>query len=359
LKTATLDACLTIDLDALAQNLAQIRADVGGAEVAPVVKADGYGLGAGPVSRRLWAEGARRFFVARIAEGEALRVQLGERPAQILVLDGLTTGGAERLLAANLTPVLNSLDELDAWAAPGRSAVLHIDTGMNRLGLAPECVPEAAARIAAAGLRLEFVMSHLAGAGDPSDPRSARQLAAFEAVRAQFPGVPASLSASAGIYLDPAYHFDIVRPGICLFGGGPRDRPDPRFGAVATLTAPVLQVNTIEAGETAGYGPMFTASRATTIAMVAAGYADGLPRGSHRRAIACIGGRRAPYVIVTMDMIGLDVTDIGPVVPGDVVELLGPNVQLDDVAAAADGVVAHEILVRLSRRVARRYLGGD
>ena len=323
-----------------------------------MVKADGYGLGAGPVSRRLWAEGARRFFVARIAEGEALRAEMGERQAQILVLDGLTAGGTDRLLAASLTPVLNSLDELDAWAAPGRSAALHVDTGMNRLGLAPECAAQAVERIAATGLKLEFVMSHLAGAGDRADPRSARQLAAFQAVQGHFPGVPASLAASAGIYLDPAYHFDIVRPGICLFGGGPRDRPDPRFRAVATLTAPVLQVNTIQAGETAGYGHMFTAARPTIIAMIGAGYADGLPRASFVRGVACIGGRAAPYAIVTMDMIGLDVTDIGSVAPGDEVELLGPNAQLDDVAAAADGVVAHEILVRLSRRAARRYLGG-
>jgi alanine racemase len=327
--------------------------------VAPVVKADGYGLGAGPVSRRLWTEGARRFFVARIAEGMALRQDLGERQAQILVLDGLTGGGAERLLAANLTPVLNSLDELDAWAAPGRSAALHVDTGMNRLGLAPECIPEAVTRITATGLRLAFVMSHLAAAGDPDDPRSVRQLAAFRTVLEHFPGVPSSLAASAGIYLDPAYHFDIVRPGICLYGGGPRDRPDLRFRAVATLTAPVLQVNTIQAGETAGYGHMFTANHATTIAMIGAGYADGLPRGSFRRGVACIGGRTAPYAIVTMDMIGLDITDIGPISPGDCVELLGPNVLLDDVAAATDGVVAHEILVRLGRRAERRHLGGD
>jgi alanine racemase len=352
-------ARLTVDLDALAANFAQIRADAPGAEVAPVVKADGYGLGAGPVGRRLWAEGARTFFVARVSEGEALRRDLGDSEAAILVLDGLLAGDTERLTAASLTPVLSGLDQVDAWAAAGGSdVVLHFDTGMNRLGIPHEAAGEVARRLTAAGLRPGLVMSHLSAAAEPEDPRNALQRSRFEAAASAFPGARLSLVASAGVYLDPSYRYDVVRPGICLYGGGPREITDPRFCAVATLTAPVLQVNAIEAGETVGYGSMFKAPRPMRIAMVGAGYADGVLRGSFRAAFACLRGRRAPYVVVTMDMIGLDVTAIPDVEAGDQAELLGASAPLDDLATASDDTVPHECLVRLSHRAERTYLGG-
>jgi alanine racemase len=356
---AGLDARLTIDLDALAANHAQLKADCPGAEVAPVVKADGYGLGAGPVSRRLHAEGARRFFVARLVEGEALRRELGERDAIILVLDGLSTGRAERMAASHLSPVLNSLEEIDAWAGMGERAgpcALHIDTGMNRIGLPTEAVGEAAARITAGGLNLDIVMSHLAAAGTPEDPRNDRQRALFDEVRTAFPGVRSSLVASAGIYLDPACHYDLVRPGICLYGGGPRDAPDPRFKSVVTLEAPVLQIIELRGGESSGYGTMFRAARDMRLALLGAGYADGMLRGAHASGYAWAAGRRVNYCIVTMDMIGVDVTEAPEVRIGDLAEILGPHAELDAVARAG-GTVAHEFLVRLSRRIERTYRG--
>lgn len=351
-------ARLTVDLGALAGNYAQLRADTGGCEVAPVIKADGYGLGGGPIGRRLWVEGARSFFVARVSEGEDLRRELGDRPADILILDGLLAGDADRLRASQLTPVLSGLDQVDRWVAAGhRDIVLHFDTGMNRLGIPHEAAGEAARRLDRAGLSARLVISHLAAASEPDDARNRLQKGRFEAAASAFPGARRSLAASAGIYLDAAYHFDVVRPGICLFGGGPREVTDPRFQAVATLTAPVLQVNAIEAGETVGYGRMFRAERPMRIAMVGAGYADGILRGSYRQAFACLSGRRAPYVVVTMDMIGLDVTALPDVEPGDVAELLGTSVPLDDLATASDDTVPHECLVRLSHRAERTYLG--
>lgn len=352
-------AGLTIDLAALAHNLGVIRAAAPGAEVAPVVKADGYGLGAGRVSQRLWAEGARTFFVARLSEGEALRVALGERDAEIVVLDGLTEDAAARMAASNLTPALTSLDQIRTWGALARSlrlpCVLHFDTGMNRLGFDIGEAQQVAALVSQfRGLDLRLVMSHLSFATTPSHPRNAEQLTKFRLALGHFPGVRASLAASAGAFLGPDYRFDMVRPGISLFGGGPEERPHPDLQAVARLYAPILQIRDLAAGDSAGYGSMFQAAHPMRMAIVEAGYADGLLRTSFARGTAAVRGRLCPLAIVSMDLIGVNVSEIGDVAVGDPVELLGPTVHLDDVAVAA-GTVAHECLVRLSPRAERIY----
>lgn len=346
----------------MARNHARLIADSGSAEVAPVVKADGYGLGVGPVGRRLWAGGARTFFVARLSEGQDLRRELGERDADILVLDGLSDlADAAPMAAARLTPVLNRVREIEAWSAFTGAArapcALHIDSGMNRVGIDHERSREAATALALArNLDLGFVMSHLSCAAEPDHPRNALQLERFTAARKAFPGVKSSFAASAGIYLGPDYVGDITRPGISLFGGGPREVPDPRFAAVATLQAPVMAVRDLAAGESAGYGRMFTAPRAMKLAILAIGYADGVLRGSHASGSAHIAGVDCPFAIVAMDMMGIDVSKAPGIEPGDMAELLGPNRQLDDVAIAA-ATVPHECLVRLSQRAERVYLG--
>lgn len=341
-------ACLTIDLDALAHNYAVVRAQAGGALVTPVIKADGYGLGAASIARRLWREGARGFFVARLDEGEALREALDSLPADILVLDGFQPGEEARLGAAGLTPVLNTLDQVRAYRGPG--AVLHFDTGMNRIGLS---VDEAAAVIGL-GVPVALVMSHLGNAADPDHPRNGRQLARFESVRRLFPAAQASLAASAGIWLGEDYRFDQVRPGIGLFGGGPREVPDPALKAVARLEAPVLQLRDIAAGDHVGYGDMFTASADMRIALVAAGYADGLLRRGAGRTWAWMNGARLPILAVTMDLIAIDITGQPDPRPGELAELLGPHALLDDLASAV-GTAPHECLTRLSSRARRVY----
>lgn len=356
-------ARLVVDLDALAHNHAVLARKAAGAELAPVVKADGYGLGAGPVGRRLWAEGARSFFVARLSEGEALRAALGpERPAVIYILDGLTAGAGPRLLAADLTPVLSSLPQVAAaavWAAGlgvRRPVALHIDTGMNRQGLTPEETRALAqAPDGLRGLDVELVMSHLGSASEPEDPRSARQLALFQQLRALFPDARASLAASAGIFLGPDWLFDMVRPGVSLYGGGPLERPDPRLRAVATLSAPILDIRNLRTGDRLGYGASFTAERPMRIAIVAAGYADGLIRAAKAGGYAWAAGARRSLLIVNMDIAAVEIGE-APLQVGDPVELLGPNALLDDLATAA-GTVAHEVLTRLSRRAERAYLG--
>lgn len=348
-------ARLTINLDALAANFAALRAQASGAEVAPVVKADGYGLGAGPVARRLWAEGARTFYVARVAEGERLRAELGPaRAAAILVLDGCPPRCAARLRAAALTPVLNSLEQAAEWGE-GPCAV-HVDTGMNRLGFRPE---DARALAASTRASTQWVLSHLACASEGDRATSAAQAAILRETAALFPGARLSLCNSAGTFLDAALHLGQVRPGISLYGGGPFDRPDPRLRAVSTLTAPVLQMRDVPAGESIGYGRTFTATRPTRVAVVAAGYADGALRSLTGRGYAWAEGARRPLLgRVSMDLIAIDAGDAPTVTTGTEVELWGPNLPIDDVARAA-GTIALELLVRVGARAERVYVGAE
>ncbi len=356
------EAVLTVDLDALAANFAVLRREAGGAEVAPALKADGYGLGVGPIARRLWAEGARRMFVARLSEGLALRAILPE--AQIYVLDGCMPGEAARFWAAGLTPVLNSLPQIETWLAFARGqgrtleAAIHVDTGMNRLGLRPE---EADMLVAASdrlrGVEVGLIMSHLACAGEPSHPLNARQAERFAAVRALFPDARASLANTAGTFSGPAYRFDMVRPGVGLYGGGPFEVPHPGIAAVARLDAPILQIRSVPVGESVGYGATWTAARPTRAAILAAGFADGVLRGLGARGYGWLHGRAWPFIgRISMDLIAIDVTEADSVQIGERVQLLGPDVPLDEVARAA-GTVPYEVLTRPAHRIARRYIG--
>lgn len=356
-------ARLTVDLDSLAHNFHVLTREAAGAEIAPVVKADAYGLGAAQVGRRLWAEGARSFFVARLAEGEALRAALGpQRPAKIHILDGFTAHAGPRLEAAGLTPALCSLTQVaaaGAWAVrSGRPlpVTLHVDTGMNRQGLTPAEVRTLLAdHDGLRGLEVGLIMSHLGSASQPQDPRNPEQLRRFLEVRGHFPEARASLAASAGVFLDPAYRFDLVRPGVSLYGGGPLERADQRLKAVATLTAPIIDIRNIPAGETVGYGGSVRLDRQARVAVVAAGYADGVIRAARAGGYAWLAGGRRPFLVVNMDILVIDIGD-AEAKPGQAVEIVGPHALLDDLATAA-GTVAHELLVRLSRRAERIYLG--
>jgi alanine racemase len=262
--------------------------------------------------------------------------------------------------------VLNSLDEIAEWSQRARAerveldAVLHIDTGMNRSGLSHGELSQLAARIreSLAGINLVLVMSHLACADEPGAEMNWTQLARFRAGLAVLPPAPASLAASAAIELGRDFHFDLVRPGLAIYGGNPiLTRPNP-YRTVATLTGRVLQIRHIDAGETVGYAATYIAARPSTLATVATGYADGLIRASGTRGHAAIGGIRVPFAgRISMDLLALDVTDVPEVAlaRGAEVEFMGEVVTLEEVAEAA-GTITHEVLTSISPRARRIYL---
>jgi alanine racemase len=348
------DSRLTVDLDALGANYGTLRHQAGAAEAAPVVKADGYGLGAVQVARRLAADGAQTFFVARIGEGVTLRRAMGAG-ARIFVLDGCPEGAAPTLTDAALTPVLNTPEQIEAWrGAGGTDAALMLDTGLNRLGLTLEAARETACMD---GFAPAWVMSHLACADQPSHPMNAAQNARFREMAALFPNARRSLAASDGLFLGPAFAFDMVRTGICLYGGGPEGRPDPRIRAVATFEAPILQLRLLETGQTVGYGAAFTATRATSVAIVAAGYADGVLRAASPNAYGSLNGRRCAVLgRISMDLTAYDVTGCDDARPGAMMQIIGPDVPVDDAAAAAR-TIAYELLTRIGARATRVYRG--
>lgn len=341
-------ATLTVDLNALAANFHALEA-AGGAPVHPVVKADGYGLGAVACARRLMREGAQTFFVARASEGEALRAGIGG-DAVIYVLDGCAAGRAPRLRGADLRPVLNTAEQLADWKGTGGGRCgLQIDTGMNRLGFRPEDAPEPFEG-------LELVLSHLACADDPGEAMNARQREAFAEAAMRYPGTIRSFANSGGAFLGADYGFDALRPGICLYGGGPEGRPDPRIQPVATLMAEVLQVRDVPVGDTVGYSRTFRADRPTRVATCATGYADGILRSYSPNGGVFVAGALRPIIgRVSMDVCAVDVTGLDAA-PGDRVELFGPNRLLDEAATAA-GTIAYELLTSVAARVPRVYVG--
>ncbi len=327
---------------------------VGSSEAAAVIKADAYGLGARRVALALADEGVRTFFVATLGEAIAAREALGDAHA-IYVLNGPEEADIGHFTARRLFPVLNDPRQIALWIAAGApvAAALHVDTGMNRLGLALADV--AAARTALATVDVPLVMSHLACSGTPDHALNALQAARFADVAALFPGARKSLAATAGIFLGRAFHYDLVRPGIGLYGDNDLPAPADDLRVAATLEAPILQMRTLAAGETVGYGATFTAQSPITTATIALGYADGYLRSAAGRGYGVLAGELCPVLgRISMDLITLDVTAAGDAArPGACVEMLGPNVPLKQLAAAA-GTNSYEVLTSLGR-VTRRY----
>lgn len=356
---------LTIDLGALARNWQAANEASGGATASAVVKADGYGLGVVPVVEALYRAGCRTFFVALASEGMAVRKALPD--ADIYVLNGTMKGTTTAMVEADLVPVLNDLTQISQWKAccdaAGRSlpAALMLDTGMSRLGLDAEQVAVAGSNPEVLGnLDLKLVMSHLACADDSSSEMNAQQRASFDTLRARLPDAPASLANSAGIFLGADYHYDLTRPGICLYGASPFAAAPAPFEPVIRAMAEIVQVRDVKAGDTIGYGATYTASGAMRTATVAAGYADGIFRMAGNSAMAAINGTLVPYVgRVSMDLIALDISvlDRASVTAGDLVELLGSRVSVDDLAQAA-GTIGYEVLTSLGSRYERRYITG-
>ena len=339
---------LTIDLDAIAANWRALdRLSGPGVQTAAVVKADAYGLGVTRVVRALAGAGARRFFVAASEEGAAVRQALGPGP-QIAVLSGHMAGDTEMIHDLDLTPMLNSLDQITRHleSLPGHPFGVQLDTGMNRLGV--ELLEWQAVAPILVDAGPDLLMSHLACADEPDHPLNEAQLKAFHDMT-DGTGLPRSLAATGGIQLGPRYHFDLTRPGVGLYGGRPYDAAIP----AVTLSLPVIQTREVAPGESVGYGFAWVAERPSVIATVAAGYADGLPRTLSNRAQLWDGDTACPLVgRVSMDMITVDITDLAEVPKS--LDILGPNQSIDVLADIA-GTIGYELLTTLGNRYTRRY----
>jgi alanine racemase len=360
---------VTVDLDALQNNWRALANLVAPAECAGVVKADAYGLGAAEVIPALHRAGCRTFFVATPEEGR--RARLLAPDARLFVLDGLFPGAAPLLLAADVTPVLSSLDDAEDWAREAArlgkplSAALQVDSGLNRLGLSGSDVKALASKPSLlSGLDLQLVMSHLACADDPEHPHNARQRTAFNRRRALLPSVPASLAASDGLMLGASYHYDLVRPGYALYGGQAFRGEATPVSPVVTIQARIVQVRSLKAGDSVGYSATWHATRPTRLAVIAAGYGDGIARAlsaasGKKGGMVMIAGQRAPVVgRVSMDLITVDVTDVdGEITRGDLATLVGPGLTIEAMGKAA-GTIGYEVLTRLGPRFVRRYIGG-
>ncbi len=360
-----------MDLAGIKANWRWLAAVARGAECASVVKADAYGMGLEPVVKALWEAGCRTFFVATLTEGRRLKVAVPA--ATTYVLDGLMPGTAPLYPAYGLRPILGSIAEIEEWAAYARSvdarlpAAVHIDTGMNRLGMTAAEVEALAANPAAFdAFPIALVMSHLACGDTPASPMNARQRELFDALRAKLPPAPASLANSAGTLLGGEYRYDLVRPGIALYGGrAVEGRPNPA-AKVVRVEARILRIREADAGEVVGYGATYTLARPSRIATIATGYADGFLRSisgpiGRPPPPAYVGGYPAPIIgRVSMDLVTIDVTDVPAALAqrGAWAELIGRHVQVDDLADSS-GTIGYEVLTRLGPRFQRVYVSGS
>ncbi|MDB5654015.1 MAG: alanine racemase [Tardiphaga sp.] len=370
---APLDAAatgvLTIDLDAIAANWRKLEKMGVPAECGAAVKADAYGCGIDPVVRALSNAGCKTFFVATLEEARAARAASPD--AAIYLLSGYLAHSGDALAGINCRPVIGDLPELAEWDIYCRQsgwrggAALHIDTGMNRLGFSLADAENLAPRIAAGDHGITLVMTHLACAENLKHPLNAKQLANFRAIAGLYAGVPASLANSSGVFLGGAYHFDLMRPGAALYGVNPTPEADNPMLPVVDLKARILQIRSVERGDTVGYSATWTARRATRIAVIAAGYADGYHRAAGssdgtRGADVIIAGQRCPVAgRISMDLLAVDITDLPAAAArrGQMATLIGDGITVDELAHHF-GTIAYEVLTSLGRRYQRIYKGG-
>jgi len=368
---ATATGVLTIDLDAIVANWRKLEKQAVPAECAGVIKANAYGCGVEPVARALSAAGCKTFFVATLDEARAARAALPSS-ATIYVLSGLFQNSADSYAEIDCRPVIDDLNELAEWDVFCRrsgwsgGAAVHIDTGMNRLGLSITEAQGLRPRIETANHGITLVMSHLVSSELINSPSNARQLGTFREIASLFTGVPASLSNSSGIYLGAPFQFDLVRPGAALYGINPTPEADNPMQPVVDLKARIVQIRNIERGDTVGYGGTWTARRPTRLAIVAAGYADGYFRaaGSNdgtRGAEVVVAGQRCPIAgRISMDLMAVDITELPPKAArrGHMVTLIGEGITVDELAHHF-GTIGYEVLTSLGSRFARIYKGSN
>ena len=359
---------LTIDLAAIVENWRALGRITLPVECAAVVKGDGYGCGLEPVTQTLSKAGCRTFFVADVAEGRRVRALAPE--ATIYVLNGVMPGSARAFADDYLQPVINSTTELAEWDAFVAinswrgGAALHVDTGMNRLGLTVDEAAAIAPRLQSESHGFTLLMSQLACADVPDHTMNDQQIRLFREIRILYRGLASSLANSSGIFLGGTVYCDLVRPGVALYGVNPTPGRKNPMRPVVELKGRIIQVRAVGKGETVGYGATFAASRPSRIALVAVGYADGFLRSAgaskgKSAAEVIVAGRRCPIAgRVSMDLFAVDVTALpeGTVRRGDLATLIGDGMSIDDLAAAM-GTVGYEVLTNLGRRYHRVYKG--
>jgi alanine racemase len=359
---------LTVDLTAIEANWRALGRRAMPVECAAVIKADGYGCGIEKVAAALANAGCKTFFVADLAEARRAR-SVAPEPA-IYVLNALLPGTAASYADIRARPVIGSMVELAEWDAFVSAnqwhggAALHVDTGMNRLGISVADAAALAPRIRSENHGITLLMSHLACAEQPEHPLNERQIGAFREVRGLYRGIPSSLANSSGIFLGAAAHCDMVRPGVALYGVNPTPGQSNPMRPVIELQARVAQVRTVPRGETVGYDAAWTAKRTTRIAVVAVGYADGYLRAASASdeapgAAAIVAGQRCPLAgRVSMDLLAIDITELpdNAARRGDLAMLIGGEMTVDALAAAA-GTIGYEVLTSLGRRYHRVYRG--
>jgi alanine racemase len=370
-KAAALAAAsgvLTVDLDALVANWRKLEKTAVPAECSAVVKANAYGCGTEPVAQALAKAGCKTFFVATLDEAAAVRTAVPS--ATLYVLNGFIQNTGDAYARIDARPVIGDLNELAEWDVfcrrtgwAGRVAI-HIDTGMQRLGLTVAEAQGLIPRVNAGDHGISLVMSHLACAESLNHPMNARQLAAFRQIASAFSGVPASLSNSSGIFLGSSFQFDMVRPGAALYGINPTPEADNPMLPVVDLKARIVQIRDVERGESVGYGGNWTARRPTRLAVVSAGYADGYFRAASsndgtRGAEVMVAGKRCPVAgRISMDLLAVDVTDLekNAVRRGHMVTLIGEGITVDELAHHF-GTIGYEVLTSLGARYVRVYKG--
>jgi alanine racemase len=365
LPDAAHGAELTVDLGALTANWSLMKGRAGTAECGAVIKANAYGCGIPEVAGALFQTGCRSYFVAHLREAREARSVLPP-DAAIYVLNALLPGTASLYRDIGAIPVLGSGEEMADWVESGEKGpvALHVDTGMNRLGLAPDALRSGALDRELKRLNIALVMTHFAASEDPSDASNDRQIAAFARVAELFPETRRSLLNSSGHFLPNAPAYDLTRPGYALYGGNPTPgQPNP-MRPVVTLTATILQIREVEDGEAVGYNGKWHAKGRRKLATICLGYADGYPRNaSNTDAVAggaaLVGGVTCPIAgTVSMDLIILDVTEApaDAVRRGAPVTLIGGDLPVDRVGPSGK-TIGYELLTSLGRRYRRRYLG--
>jgi alanine racemase len=365
---ATASGVLTVDLDALVANWRKLEKTAVPAECSAVIKANAYGCGIEPVARALAKAGCKTFFVATLDEAAIARAALPSAP--LYVLNGFTQNSGDAYAKIDARPVIGELNELAEWDVFCRrtgwagGAGIHIDTGMQRLGLTIAEAQGLIPRIHAGDHGISLVMSHLACAESLNHPMNARQLATFREAASAFSGVPASLSNSSGIFLGNPFHFDMVRPGAALYGVNPTPEADNPMLPVVDLKARIVQIRDVERGESVGYGGNWTTRRPTRLAIVSTGYADGYFRAGSsndgtRGAEVMVAGKRCPVAgRISMDLTAVDITDLdkNAVRRGHLVTLIGDGITVDELAHHF-GTIGYEVLTSLGSRYTRVYKG--